>query len=112
MIELIALFILLIGLGGMAVILIQKIPILSELTPQEVEKSSPLKKLKNKIKNNGTFKSFSGELLLQKTLSKVKNLSLKTENKTSAWLKRSRRRSLEKKKKFSKDYWKKIKEED
>lgn len=111
MIELIALIIFLISLIGMGVIIIRKIPILAELPLEEIEKPSTLEKIKKKIKNNGTLKSFSGEILLQKLLSKIRIITLKTENKTGVWLTKLRKRSLEKKNKFSDDFWKKIKKE-
>ena len=108
MLELIAAIILIIGLIGMAVVVFRKIPVLVELPPQEIEGSGALGKLKNKIRNNGTLESFSGEILLQKILSKIRILTLKTDEKTDSWLTKLRQRSLEKKKKFSDDYWKRI----
>ncbi len=107
--ELIAVIILIIGLIGVAVIIFRKIPVLVELPLQEIEKSRVLGELKDKIRNNGTLKSFSGEILLQKLLSKIRVLTLKTDKKTDSWLTKLRQRSLEKKKKFSADYWKKLK---
>lgn len=108
MIELITTIILFIGLIGMAVILFRKIPLLTELSPEEIKEPGAFGKIKEKIKNNGTLKSFSGELLLQKLLSKIRILTLKTDKKTDSWLTKLRQRSLEKKKKFSDDYWKRI----
>jgi len=109
MLELTAAIILIIGLIGMAVVIFRKIPVLVELPPQEIEKPGALGKLKDKIRNNGTLESFSGEILLQKLLSKVRVLTLKTDEKTDSWLTKLRQRSLEKRKKFSADYWKKLK---
>ncbi len=109
MVELIAAIILFIGLIGMSVIIIRKIPVLAELSTQEIKEEGTLEKLKEKIKNNGTIKSFSGEILLQKILSKIRILTLKTENKTGAWLAKLRQKSIEKKNRFSEDYWQKLK---
>jgi len=109
MLELIAAIILIIGLIGVAVVIFRKIPVLVGLPLQEIEKSMVLGELKDKIRNNGTLKSFSGEILLQKLLSKIRVLTLKTDKKTDSWLIKLRQRSLEKKKKFSADYWKKLK---
>jgi len=107
--ELIAAIILIIGLIGVAVIIFRKIPVLVGLPLQEIEKSRVLGELKDKIRNNGTLESFSGEILLQKLLSKIRVLTLKTDKKTDSWLTKLRQRSLEKKKKFPADYWKKLK---
>ena len=104
----IAIIIFFISLAGMGIIIIRKIPVLAELSPQEIEPKD-FKKLREKIKNNRTLKFFSGELLLQKILSGIKALTLRTENKTSAWLANSRQRYLDKKDKFSDDYWKRVK---
>jgi len=106
MLEIIFTIILFGSIFGMAVIIVRKVPTLSELSPQEVEEQGALGKLKEKIKNNGAFRSFSGELLLQKLLSKIRVLTLKTESKTSNWLMKLRQKNKDK---FSGDYWKKVK---
>lgn len=108
MIVLIATIIFFVSLIGIGVIIIRKIPVLVELSPQEIEPEY-LKRFREKIKNNRTLRIFSGELLLQKILSEIKNLTLRTESKTSAWLASSRQRFLDKKDKFPDDYWRKIK---
>jgi len=108
MIELIAAIILFIGLIGTGVIIIKKIPVLCELSIQEVKKPGVLRRLRGKIRDNGTLESFSTELLLQKILSKIRVLTLKTDKKTGAWLTKLHKRSLKKKNKFSDDYWKRI----
>ncbi len=108
MITLIATIIFFVSIIGMGIIIIRKIPVLVELSPQEIEPGH-LKGFREKIKNNRTLRFFSGELLLQKMLSGIKVLTLRTGNKTSAWLANSRRRSLDKKDKFSDDYWRRIK---
>lgn len=109
MVELIATIILGISLIGMGLILIRKIPVLSELSPQKIEGPGILGKLKDKVKSNGALKTFSGEVLLQKILSKIRIITLKTDKRTSTWLTRLRQKSLKKKNNFSDDYWKKIK---
>ena len=98
----------------MSIIVIKKIPVLNELpeTEVEVERIGILRRLKHKVKHNGTVKSFSSkELLLQKTLSKFRILTLKTDKKTSNLLAKLRQKSIENKKKFSEDYWKRIRGE-
>jgi hypothetical protein len=109
MIVLIATIIFFIGLIGMSIIVIKKIPALNELPETEVERIGIFGRLKHKVKNNGTVKSFSSkELLLQKVLSKFRILTLKTDKKTSNLLAKLRQKSIENKKKFSEDYWKRI----
>ncbi len=108
MIELFAIVILVTGLIGMGVIIVREIPVLTELSPQEIKGPGIFGRLKDKIKKNGALKTFSGETLLQKILSKIRVLSLKTDNKTSTWLMKLRQKSAKKKSNFSADYWKKI----
>lgn len=110
MLELVATISLFIGLIGMGVILIKKIPILAALPPQAIKRPGVFRRVKDKVKNNGTLKTFSsGELLLQRILSKFRILTLRTENKTGTWLEKLRQRSIKKKRAFSNDYWKKLK---
>jgi len=109
MLELIILIIFLIGLIGMSVIIFRKIPVLTELPETEVKRPRIFRRLGYKIKNNGVVKSFSSkELLLQKALSKFRVLTLRTDKKTSNLLAKLRQKSIENKKKFSEDYWKRI----
>lgn len=106
--ELIATIVFLGNLIGMGVILFRKIPILSELP----EGNPPLAsqnlflKLKQKL---GPIKTISSEKVLQKFLSKLKILTLKTENKTSDWLERLRQKSLKEKKNLKDNYWQELK---
>lgn len=108
MIELFSTITLFIGLIGMAVIIFRKIPVLSELEMEPVKGPRVLNRFREKIKNSKVLKSFSKEILFQKILSKIRILTLRTDNKTSNWLVKLRQRALEKKNKFSDDYWKKI----
>ena len=109
MIELFAIVILVIGFMGMSVIIIRKIPVLAELPLQEIETSPFLKNIGNKIGDIGIFRSFSKGILLQKIVSKIRILTLKTDNKTSNWLIKLRQKSAKKRNNFSDDYWKKLK---
>ena len=109
MLELSATIILFISLIGMAIIIIRKIPILAELPIQEVKRPKVLKIIKEKIKINGKVKLFSGDILLQKMLSNIRILTLKTDSKTSDWLAKLRQKSIKKKNSFSDDYWQKLK---
>jgi len=93
-----AIIILLGSLCGMGVILYRKIPEISELPKISAEFSlkEKLLKLKEKIKILNPFKSFSGEVFLQKILSKIRILILKTDSKTFSWLQKLRERSKRK----------------
>jgi len=109
MIVSIAIIIFFISLIGMGVIVIKKIPALVKLPEPEIKRPRFFSRLGHKVKNNGTVKSFSSrELLLQKMLSKFRILTLKTDKKTSSLLVKLRQKSIENKKKFSEDYWKRI----
>lgn len=109
MIVLIATIIFFIGFIGMGVIVIKKIPALLQLPETEIQRIGIFGKLKHKVKSNGAVKTFSSkELLLQKVLSKFRILTLKTDKKTSNLLAKLRQKSIENKKKFSEDYWKRI----
>ena len=109
--ELIAISILIGSLLGIGVILIRKIPVLVEL-PEVIKKPSGEPfwlKLKRKIKNIPGFKSFSYEIFLQKLLSRIRILTLKTDNKTSSWLQRLREKSRKQKFQDNDNYWEEIK---
>ena len=114
MLELSATIILFGSFVGIGVIIIRKIPVLVELPVRESSfsesyKSKILREIKKKIKVNDKIKSFSVNILLQKILSKIRILTLKTDNKTSDWLIRLRQKSIEKKNNFSDNYWQKVK---
>jgi hypothetical protein len=110
--ELIAFIILIGSFLGVAVLVCRKIPVLVELSeaalPQTNWREAVLS-LAKKIKNSSPFKDFSAEVFLQKILSKVRILTLKTDNKTSSWLQKLREKS--KKQEFDPDdsYWKELK---
>jgi len=108
--DLIAIIILVGSLVGMAVIIFRKIPVLVKLPvlPQKKEEKLLLK-LKGKIKILNPFKNFSFEIFLQKILSKIRILSLKSENKIGSWLQRLRERSQRKKEEGNDNYWEKLK---
>lgn len=112
MAELIAIIILLSSIIGMGVIIFRKIPVLVELpeiSPQEKrgEALHFFQKGMERIKGISPFKSFSYEIFLQKILSKIRILNLKSENKIANWLQRLREKSQ--KKKLDDNYWEEIK---
>jgi len=96
---------------GMGVIISRKIPVLVELqeVPARVNWKDTLSKLKEKIKILNPFKSFSYEIFLQKLLSKIRILSLKTDNKTFNWLQKLREKSQKKKNLENDNYWQELK---
>lgn len=118
MFEIFFIIILLGSLIGIGIMMLIKIPVLVELTPEENQVGF-FGRMKQKIKTHGALRFFSGELLLHTLLSKFRVLTLKTENKTSTLLTNLRQKSIEKKNgesdestgnpKFSDDYWKKVK---
>jgi hypothetical protein len=109
MVELIAVIILMGSIFGMAIILFRKIPLIKKLpeTAGGLSFETKISKIKGKIKKIKYSESPSFEILLQKVLSKIRILSLKTEKKTSSWLQRLREKSI--KKKENDKYWQKLK---
>ena len=113
MTELILIIILLISLVGMGAILYRKIPTLAQLPETSgdlLQISEIVQKAKDRSKEEVKKLSGSGrfnhELFLQKILSKVRILTLKTENKTALWLERLRRK---KNNHVQDDYWRELK---
>jgi len=112
--ELLSGIFLFISLIGMGVILWRKIPVLINLSEVLPEKEEPFSsKLKKKIKEFGPFKNFSYEVFLQKLISKIRILTLKTDSQTFNWLQKLKERVKDKKLEND-NYWdelKKIKKE-
>lgn len=109
--ELIAIICLIFSLTGIGVILFRKIPILVEL-PEVIErpkKENLIFTLKKKIKEIDPFKDFSYDIFLQKLLTRIKILTLKTENKTSTLLQKLREKQKSKKIEEDDNYWDEIK---
>ena len=109
--ELTAVIILFGSLLGMGAIILRKIPVLvnlPEVLPQR-EKGKLFLRLKTKIKEIPGLKSFSYEIFLQKILSKIRILSLKSENKTGSWLQKLREKSKKNKFQENDNYWEEIK---
>jgi len=105
--EIISGIILLISLAGMGVIISRKMPLLLEL-PETLPSYFNWKDFFKKIRNSIPFKGFSSEVLLQKILSKIRILTLKTDSKTSNWLQRLRKRAQKKKFDEEDNYWEEI----
>ncbi len=111
MAELIATIILIISFVGILVILFWKIPALINLPIQKKESfhESLFLRLSNIIKNSSLLKSLSLDNFLHKLLSKIRVLTLKTDNKTTNWLQRLRQRSQKKQEIQNDKYWEEIK---
>ena len=109
--ELVAIIILFGSFLGMGAIISRKIPVLVELpeVPARDSWKDTLSKLKEKIKTLNPFKSFSYEIFLQKFLSKIRILSLKSENKIGGLLQKLREKSQKKKNLENDNYWQEIK---
>lgn len=107
--EIIAVTILFGSLLGIGVIIYRKIPILVGLPENLPREGEPIVlKLKKKIKELHPFKNFSYEIFLQKMISKIRILSLKTDNQTFSWLQKLKEKT--KKKKLENDnYWQELK---
>ena len=111
--NLIILFVFTLSLIGMVFFVFKKIPILVEL-PENVESSQSGRfypRLKEKIRNLPGLKSFSSDIFLQKILSKVRILSLRTENKTFKWLQNLRNKAKDNKFGEEDSYWQDIKKD-
>ncbi|MCH7605105.1 hypothetical protein IID24_03920 [Patescibacteria group bacterium] len=92
-------------IGGL-VIIWRKFPLLVELSQgQEVTgvRDFVVRSTK-RLRDSENIRAVP-EKVLQKTLSKTRVLAMKTESKTGEWLSQLRKRSKEKKEKFSKEYW-------
>lgn len=108
MLELIAISILIISIFGMAVILWRKIPALCKLSEQDLDFSfgnSLADGIKNGMKKIPGIENFSYDLYLQKVLSKIRVLTMKTENKTGNWLERLRQKNNKKNHTSNDNYW-------
>ena len=109
MLELIAVIILVCSLIGMGVIIFRKIPVLLTLPEISLQRESFISKIKEKLKKLNPFKNFSYEVFLQKILTKIRILSLKTDNKTFNWLQKLREKSKKEKIKENDSYWTELK---
>jgi len=106
MYDLIAAIILTISILGISIILLRKIPILTDL-PEVAEKSQKgglALKLKKKVED-----ILPKEIILQKTLSHFRILMLKIEKKTDNLLQKLRKKSKEKKESNNKEEWQDLK---
>lgn len=112
MLETISLYLFLAGLLGMAVIFLRQVPYLTNLaeTPESFSSEKISGRIKKSIKNIFFPKGFPSDLFLQKILSKIRVLTLKTDHKTSSLLQRLREKSQKNKFGENDDYWQKVKD--
>lgn len=99
------------SLASLGYVIGRKIPVLLTFPTKQQGDSMKemLQEAAGKIESSVLLRVVSSpNLLLQKLLSKARIFSLKTENKTSQWLEKLRKRSQEKKALFSEDYWKQL----
>jgi len=100
---------------GLGIIIWRKIPVLVKLPETPAGRTNLISgrrigalKLKEKVRILNFSKLFSGEVFLQKLLSRIRILTLRTDNKTSSWLQKLRE-SQKKKFKENDNYWDEIK---
>ncbi len=113
MIELIAIIIFLGSVFALGAILHKKLPILVEM-PQVSEgqkKQNFILKLRDRCKKLPVVRDVCSGIFLQKTLSKIRVLTLKIESKTSSWLQKLRIKTQIEKKKENDGYWSEVKNE-
>lgn len=109
MTELIATIVLIISIIGMGAIVWRKIPVLVKLPEALPQKEEPISlKLKTKARALNPFKNFSYEIFLQKIISKIRILTLKTDNQTFNWLQKLREKNQKKNLKND-NYWEEVK---
>ena len=100
--------ILFVSLIALTVIILRKIPLLLQL-PETGPFRFSWKEWLSKAKESSFLRNFSFEIFLQKILTKVRLLTLKTDNKTSNWLQRLRARGQKKNNDETDNYWQQIK---
>jgi len=111
MVTFIAIIVLISSLLGAGLMMSEKMPLLLDLpeTAQETSGSNFILTFRERIKTQGFVENFSYDMFLQKLLSRVKTLALKTENKTSHLLQKLREKSKQKKVAEEDNYWEEIK---
>ena len=108
MAEIILTILLFVGLGGILLIVLRKIPVLASL-PEDALPGEPLAaRLRRQVGNLPGSDVFDYEVHLQKVLSRVRILTLRTEQKTGTWLEKLRQKSNQKKN-HKDNYWEELK---
>lgn len=111
MVEIISIIIFFVSFLGLIIIIFQKLPILSILPEKTKQRESIIFRIKEKLKKINPFRNFSYEIFLQKILTKIRILSLKTDNKIFNWLQKLREDYKKKKMKKieNEKFWEEIK---
>lgn len=108
--ELVAKIILSASLMGIGIIVFRKIPILAQLSEDEVQETVFVGNILNLVKTRVVrIKTFHLNILLQKVLSKIKVLTLVVERKTEDKLRRLREEVKRKKEIINDNYWEELK---
>jgi len=111
MVGLISIVVLFLSLIGMAVILLRKIPALCKLPERDLNFGNSLADgIRSGMKKMPGIKNFSSDLYLQKVLSRIRVLTMKTENKTGSWLERLRQKNNKKNHTNNDSYWDTLKD--
>jgi hypothetical protein len=105
MLNIIAIIIFMLCVSGMVILAHKKAQAVAGFIPNLDSKPSIFSNVKSKIGS----KLIPSELFWQKFLSKIRILVLKTDNKTSEWMRRLREKSVQNKTKFAENYWEKLK---
>ncbi len=90
------------GLGG---IVLRKLPAVSALPEEETKEKIPGLTLHERISGINPWKNFSSSIFLEKTLKKIRILSLKTDHKTFSWLQKLKENNQKKKIEEDEGYW-------
>lgn len=93
---------------GLLTLISKKIPQLLKISPRKTSTDNPIRKLVRKIKDINPLKKISFELFLQKTIARIRILTLKTDNKTINWLQKLREKTQNKLKEGT-NYWEELK---
>ena len=93
---------------GLTVIFFRKIPVLVELPETPIKFPKITEIITEIIRNFPGIRNFSYEFYLQKILSKIRILTLKTDSKTSAWLEKLRQKNNQKNN-HNNHYWDELK---
>jgi hypothetical protein len=96
------------SLLGFFFLILRKIPALSSLPENNQPEESITVKIKRQMNHLPGSEALDYEVHLQKVLSKVRVLTLKTEQKTGTWLEKLRQKSNQKKN-GQDNYWEELK---
>jgi len=110
MFEIIFIFTLIASLAGMAVILYRRMPDLIKVKePSGDLRVAAVLRIKEAVRRIPMVSDFSYELYLQKILSRIRILTLKTDSKTSGWLERLRQKQSQENGNGNDKYWEELK---